>query len=118
MCRFRVFFENIKFGFFNENPSEKRRIFGAVGRFRFILVAGDNKSWATNNAAKWRIDNNKESDIEIRSTDIFGRALKILETQPDELWSFAENPKTLQPSELKTYWENYDYIDKWRQLTN
>lgn len=26
--------------YFNENPNEKRRIFGAVGRFRYILVGG------------------------------------------------------------------------------
>ena len=103
--------------YFNENPSEKRRIFGAVGRFRYILVAGSKESWVTENASKWRIDNNKESEIEIRSSDIFFRALKILENRPGELWSFAENSKTLQPSELKKYWENYSYMARWRQLT-
>ncbi len=104
--------------YFNENPAEKRRIFGAVGRFRFILVAGDKESWANEKVAKWRIDNNKETDIEIRSTDIFFRALKILENRPDELWSFAENSKTLSPSSFKGYWENYDYMNKWRKLIN
>jgi hypothetical protein len=104
--------------YFNENPSEKRRIFGAVGRFRFILVVGDKDDWATDHASKWRIDNNKETDIEIRSSEIFNRALKILAEHPGELWSFAENPKTLPPSDLKEYWENYGYMDRWRQLTN
>lgn len=104
--------------YFNENPAEKRRIFGAVARFRFILVAGDKESWSTENAAKWRIDNNKETNIEIRSTDIFFRAINILKNRPDELWSFAENHKTLSPSDFKNYWENYDYIKKWRQLIN
>lgn len=102
--------------YFNENHAEKRRIFGAVGRFRYILVGGDKESWQTDNASKWRIDNNKETEIEIRSTDIFIRALKILEERPDELWSFAENPKTLQPSELQKFWEEYAYMDRWRKL--
>lgn len=101
--------------YFNENASEKRRIFGAVGRFKFILVAGDGESWSTEKAAKWRIDHNKETEIEIRSTNVFYKALTILETQPEELWSFAENPKSLKPSELKKYWEGYNYMDKWRQ---
>lgn len=104
--------------YFNENPTEKRRIFGAVGRFRFILVGGDKDSWATENASKWRIDNNKETDIEIRSSDIFYRALNLLEERPEEFWSFAENPKTLLPSDLTNYWTSCDYMDRWRQLIN
>jgi len=104
--------------YFNENPSEKRRIFGAVARFRFILVVGDKESWSNEKAAKWRIDNNKETEFEIRSTDIFFRALKVLENRVGELWSFAENPVTLSPSVLKQYWENYDYMNKWRQIIN
>jgi len=104
--------------YFNENHSEKRRIFGAVGRFRFILVGGDKESWATDIASKWRIDNNRETKIEIRSSDIFLRALRILEEHPDELWSFAKNPVTLPPSELESYWKSYDYMGRWRQLMN
>lgn len=30
--------------YFDENPSEKKRIFGAVARFRFILIVGDKTS--------------------------------------------------------------------------
>lgn len=104
--------------YFTENPSEKRRNFGAVGRFRFILVGGDKENWATDSASKWRIDNNRETEIEIRSSDIFLRALTILEEHPDELWSFAENPKTLPPSDLQEYWEKYGYMDRWRKLFN
>jgi len=104
--------------YFNENDSEKRRIFGAVGRFRFILVGGDKESWETDIASKWRIDNNREAKIEIRSSDIFLRALTILEEHPDELWSFAEKPVTLSPSKLERYWKSYDYMGRWRQLIN
>lgn len=102
--------------YFSENPSEKRKIFGAVGRFRLIIVAGDKESWATNHASKWRIDHNKEDKIEIRSSDIFLRALTILEKHPEELWSFAEHPQTLQPSTLESYWRDYSYINRWRQI--
>lgn len=104
--------------YFKENPSEKRRIFGAVGRFRFILVAGDKESWAQEIASKWRIDNNGDSDIEIRSSDIFLRALKILEEHPEELWSFAENPTTLSSLDLQKFWKKNSYMDIWRKIIN
>lgn len=104
--------------YFNENPSEKKRIFGAVGRFRFVIVGGANENWAQGKPSKWRIDNNKETGIEIRSSDIFIRALKILEEHPDELWSFAENPKTLPPGDLQKFWEEYGYMDHWRKIIN
>ena len=104
--------------YFNENPNEKRRIFGAVGRFRYIIVGGNKESWGTDNAVKWRIDNNRETEIEIRSSDIFLRALTLLEDHPEEFWSFAEKPKTLPPSDLTNYWENYGYMDKFRKLIN
>lgn len=103
--------------YFDENPSEKKRIFGAVARFRFILIVGDKESWETNFASKWRIHNNKKTGIEIRTSDVFWRALKVLEQHPEEFWSFAEHPKTMPPSELQKYWSSYDYImDHWRKI--
>ena len=72
--------------YFDENPAEKRRIFGAVGRFRFIIVAGHTAIWNSDKASKWRIDNNKRQS-QIRSSDIFYRAIKILEDHPEELES-------------------------------
>lgn len=104
--------------YFDERPGEKRRIFGAVARFRFILVVGAKEDWEGEHASKWRIDNNKETNIEIRSSDIFIRALRILEEHPDELWSFAENPTTLTHSDLEPYWKEYGYMDRWRQITS
>ena len=103
--------------YFEENPSEKKRIFGAVALFRFILIVGDKESWETNFASKWRIHNNKKTGIEIRTSDVFWRALKVLEQHPEEFWSFAEHPKTMPPSELQKYWSSYDYImDHWRKI--
>lgn len=102
--------------YFNENPSEKKRIFGAVARFRYILIAGSSEKWASPDAQRWRIDNNKETNIEIRTSDVFIRPLRILEEHPDELWSFAENPRTLLPSELSRYWGEYEYMKPWRLL--
>lgn len=102
--------------YFENNPQEKKRIFGAVGRFRYILVAGSNTEWESENAAKWRADKNKVSDIEIRSSNIFFRAIEAIELNPDEFWSFAENPVSLPPSGLEDYWKNYSYMDSWRKI--
>lgn len=103
--------------YFEEHPSEKKRIFGAVARFRFILIAGDKESWKTNFASKWRIHNNKSTKIEIRTSDVFWRGLKLLEEHPKKLWSFEEHPKTMPPSELPKYWSSYDYImNYWRKI--
>jgi hypothetical protein len=66
--------------YFLENPLERRRIFGAVAKFKFILVAGDGQSWSDENAIKWRSHNNSTSNIEIRSTDVFTRAIKKIKT--------------------------------------
>lgn len=64
--------------YFSENPLEKNRVFGAVARFRYILVAGNGTDWETEHAMKWRKHHNSTSDIEIRSSDVFTRALKVL----------------------------------------
>ena len=57
--------------YFNENPLEKGRIFGAVSRFRYILIGGLSEDWQTETAIKWRAYQNKEFNIEIRSIDSF-----------------------------------------------
>lgn len=82
------------------------------------MWGGEKETWGSEKASKWRIDHNKETEFEIRSIDVFLRAINILESHPDELWSFAENPKTLQPSKLKSYWEKYGYMDSWRKILN
>ncbi|WP_321290147.1 Shedu anti-phage system protein SduA domain-containing protein [uncultured Sunxiuqinia sp.] len=102
--------------YFNENPAEKRRIFGAVSRFKYILVAGDIEDWGTEAAIKWRAYHNSVDPIEIRSSNIFKKAIKIAKEKPEELWSFEENPKSLKSAELESYWTNYKYMDRWRQI--
>lgn len=102
--------------YFEEHPSEKKHIFGAVARFRFILIVGDKESWKTDVASKWRIQNNKKTEIEIRTSDVFLRGLELLEAHPEEFWSFAEHPKTMPPSGLKKYWRSSDYIGQWRKI--
>jgi len=104
--------------YFIENPNEKRRIFGAVARFRYILVAGSTEDWSTTNALKWRKHHNSESKIEIRSTNVFYNALKLFRTHEEEFWSFKQNPISKSNSELKAYWESYKYMDLHRRLAN
>lgn len=102
--------------YFDENPHEKRKIFGAVARFRYILVAGSKEEWQEENHAKWRIHHNKNSNIEIHSSDILLRPLRTFEEHPEEFWSFAEHPYTQAPSQLQPFWQEYDYMDYWRKI--
>ncbi|MCV6629998.1 MAG: DUF4263 domain-containing protein [Flavobacteriaceae bacterium] len=104
--------------YFNTYPAEKSRIFGAVNKFRFILVAGKKEDWEKEDAAKWRAYHNKESKFEIRSSDVFHRPLKVAKEKFSELWSFEENPISLGHSVLEKYWREYDYISKWRKIIN
>ncbi len=102
--------------YFHENPAEKKRIFGAVAKFRFILVAGDKEEWKKEEAMKWRAYHNSTSDIEIRTTDVFSRGLVDYKRQPAEFWSFEENPVTLGFASLEDYWKGYGYMDLMRKL--
>ncbi|MCW3788299.1 Shedu anti-phage system protein SduA domain-containing protein [Plebeiibacterium sediminum] len=101
--------------YFSENPSEKARIFGAVSRFRFVLVGGMQEEWQKEAAAKWRIQHNNESKIEIRSSDVFLRPLEVAKKQYQELWSFEENPISKNHSSLEEYWKECKYIEHWRK---
>jgi hypothetical protein len=102
--------------YFAENPAEKKKIFGAVSRFRFVLVAGDKGSWADEYAARWRMHNNGTSEFEIRTTDVFLRALDEMKARPGDFWSFKNNPVALEFRNLEGYWKNYGYMDRWRSI--
>ncbi|HEY1047130.1 MAG TPA: Shedu anti-phage system protein SduA domain-containing protein [Bacteroidia bacterium] len=102
--------------YFHENPAEKKRIFGAVAKFRFILVAGDKKDWNNEDSMKWRTFHNANSDIELRTIDVFKRALVDYKRQPNAFWSFEENPVTLGFAGLEEYWKGYSYMDLMRKL--
>jgi len=102
--------------YFHENPSEKKRIFGAVAKFRFILVAGDKTDWDKEAALKWRSYHNSTSDIELRTTDVFNRALQDYKNQPEVFWSFEENPVSLGFAGLEDFWKGYGYMDLMRKL--
>jgi hypothetical protein len=104
--------------YFDENPNEKRRIFGAVSRFRYVLVVGSSESWQESTAAKWRSHYNKTNHIEIRSCGVFDKALESLRKHPDDFWSFQEYPTTQGDANLIDYWKNYSYMDHWRTLFN
>jgi Shedu protein SduA, C-terminal len=102
--------------YFIENPSEKRRIFGVVEKFRFILVGGNGNAWKQREAFKWRTYNNSNSNIEIRTSDVFIRALNILEKNPEALWGFTENPKSLNYSKLEEYQTNNQYLTRMKNI--
>lgn len=102
--------------YFYLNPTEKRRIFGAVSKFRYILVIGEKSDWERKEASLWRAFENHNNSIEIRSMNIFDRAIENYEKIPDHYWSFEENPFVLNAKELQTYWERYSYIVIWRNM--
>lgn len=102
--------------YFDQNPGESKRIFGAVAQFRFILVTGAPEEWDEEYAKKWRIYHHKNSTIEIRSTQTFFNSIDVIKEHPGELWSFEEQPVTLSHSKLSEYWQNYGYMDSWRQI--
>jgi hypothetical protein len=102
--------------YFEENQPEKKRVFGAVSRFRYLLVAGSGEDWSTPHARKWRKDFNLHENIEIRSSDIFIRALEVIEVHRGDFWSFEENPITLNHAQLRPFWEGYEYMNVWRML--
>jgi hypothetical protein len=102
--------------YFKENLGERKRIFGAVSRFKHILVGGTVQDWQTESAIKWRAYHNEESKVEIRSSEIFRRAIDLYKSHFEELWSFEKHPVSLKHSDLRTYWENYGYMDTWRKV--
>lgn len=102
--------------YFEEYPAEKKRIFGAVKKFRYVLVAGESDEWKKEYAAKYRIYENNHSSIEIRSMGILDKALDNFPKDPEEIASFSEFPITLPPGELQNYWENYEYMDFFRKI--
>ena len=104
--------------YFEFNPAEKAKIFGAVSRFRFILVAGRRRDWASKNASLWRTHYKKNSNIEIHSTDIFYDSVDHYSKFPGSFWSFEENPVSLRSKELQRNWESYQFIQHWRNILN
>ncbi|WP_308652215.1 Shedu anti-phage system protein SduA domain-containing protein [Acinetobacter nosocomialis] len=101
--------------YFNIHPAEKSRIFGAVSKFRYILVIGEKNDWEQKEASLWRAFENQNS-IEIRSMGIFDRAIENYEKKPNHYWSFEENSYVLNSTKLQSYWEKYSYIIKWRTM--
>lgn len=102
--------------YFEENPLEGKRIFGAVARFRYILVGGDKKSWSTEDAMKWRKHFNSNNNIEIRSADVFLRALRNYKEKNGMFYAFEENPQTLPFASLEAFWKGDGYMDQMRKL--
>jgi hypothetical protein len=102
--------------YFLENPSEKKRIFGAVAKFRFLLVAGEKNDWDKEAAMKWRNYRNSKNNIELRTTEVFSRALFDIKMRPEDFWSFKERPVTIEFAKLEGYWKADGYIDRMRKL--
>lgn len=102
--------------YFEEHPAEKKRIFGAVKKFRFVLVAGEYKDWTTEKAAKYRMYENNHSSVEIRTMKILDNALKNFPNDMETIEIFSQFPQTLPPNKLEEFWNGYEYMDFWRKI--
>ena len=102
--------------YFYDNPSEKKRIFGAVAKFRFTLVAGDKSNWDNEEAMKWRPYHNSNSDIELRTTDVFYESIIRFKKSPNDFWGFEANPVSIESTKLGNYWKGYNYMDLMRKI--
>jgi len=102
--------------YFKEHRDEARRIFGAVATFRYILIAGSQKNWSTEQALRWRVHHHGISNIEIRSMDTFLKSIEAFKNNPQDFWSFEEYPVTQSFSDLEAYWQAYSYMDLWRKV--
>lgn len=101
--------------YFSKNPLEANRIFGAVNKFRYILVIGENDDWNDIDASSWRSYENKNYNIEIRSMNVFDRAIELYEKIPDHFSSFRDNPVALNSKDLRDYLKQSDYINFWKK---
>lgn len=103
--------------YFDRYPAERTRIFGAVMKFRYIIVAGTSADWSNPAAMRWRADFNKNNPgFEIRTMSVFDKVIDMYRDDPDEFWSFDENPATHTHAELQPYWEGYGYMNIMRNL--
>jgi Shedu protein SduA, C-terminal len=101
--------------YFRENPEQKKLIFGAVSRFRYILVAGDINEWEKENAAKWRLYENENFKLEIRSSNVFYKAIEIAKKDEVALIGFSAYKHSMKFSELEKYWKKlriYGFLEK------
>lgn len=101
--------------YFKTNPHEKSRIFGAVARFRHVLIVGLKEDWASNPASVWKSHFNSDGNIEIRSMDTFIKSLDRFNEDPKFL-SFEQYPASKSSSELSAYCNNSDYLLHWKNV--
>ena len=95
--------------YFAEYPSEKERIFKAKNlKFRYILIIGNKEEWEKTEFSKnWRAYNDKK--IEIRTMDVFKRAIENFKKNPKGFFCFEENPITKNSKELEEYIEKNNF---------
>jgi hypothetical protein len=101
--------------YFLMNPMEKSRIFGAVARFRFVLIVGEKSAWDGQNESVWKSHFNASGNIEIRSMNTFYKSLERYREDPNHL-SFEQHPRSRNASELPKYCSEYEYLKHWKNV--
>lgn len=101
--------------YFELNPSEKKRILGAVAKFKFLLIIGRFEQWQREEAQKWRLQHNKTSNIEIRSYNTFTRSIAEINEKPGLFYRFNQFHSTSSHEKLEDHWKSYSYMDDYRK---
>ena len=102
--------------YFQLNPAEKTRIFGAAANFKFKIIIGSKSQWQTEESLKWRMQLNKSSNIEIRSYNTFAKSIKEIKENLNAFFKFNQFHETSPANLLEMHWKNYAYMDTWRKL--
>jgi len=102
--------------YFELNPAEKKRVFGAVANFKFQLIIGNYDQWQDENASKWRLLHNNTSPVQIRSYNSFARSLAEIKAKPDLFFRFNQFHHTSCQDKLEQHWKSYGYMDYWRKV--
>lgn len=103
--------------FFEENKDDRRKTFGAVKCFRFILVIGTREQWSNKWATRWRMNyNNSHFNFEIRSLGVFMQALDDAEKGRFDPAVFTQQQEVFNEKRLRDYISQCGYLDLFRCL--
>ena len=87
---------------------------GAISRFRFIIIAGNEDFWETDSNALWRSNFNKnDANIEIRSQGVFIRGFQKYLDDSEGFWNHAGIDSIKEVNSMYEYLKENSYLERW-----